>query len=90
MKTVPVMEVRRHLGVMLDEVMLKCETIVIERAGRPMAMLCPVNAGNAVGGDIALRLRAVERLAGLGGVTKRGRRADDWIDDERTAWGSHR
>jgi antitoxin (DNA-binding transcriptional repressor) of toxin-antitoxin stability system len=90
MKTVPVMEVRRHLGVMLDEVMLRCETIIIERAGRPMAMLSPLNAGNAAGGDIALRLRAVERLAGLGGVTERGRRADDWVDNERAAWDSQR
>lgn len=86
MKTVPVMEVRRHLGVMLDEVMLKCETIVIERAGKPMAMLCPVSAGSALGGDVARRLRALERLAGLGGLTARGRRADDWVNAERAGW----
>jgi hypothetical protein len=53
-------------------------------------MLSPLNAGNAAGGDIALRLRAVERLAGLGGVTERGRRADDWVDNERAAWDSQR
>ena len=88
MKTVAAMEVRRHLGVMLDEVMLKCETIVIERAGKPLAMLCPVNDGRTVGGDLAARLRALDRLAGLGGVTARGRRADAWVDAERAGWDS--
>ena len=42
MQTVTAMEFRRHLGAYLDEVRLKSESVILERAGKPVAMLTPV------------------------------------------------
>ena len=41
------MEVRQNFGSMLNQVSLKDEEIVIERAGKPLARLVSVNAPTA-------------------------------------------
>ena len=43
-KVVSAMEVRQNFGSMLNQVSLKDEEIVIERAGKPLARLVSVNA----------------------------------------------
>ena len=41
------MEVRQNFGTLLNQVSLKDEEIVIERAGKPLARLVSVNAPSA-------------------------------------------
>ena len=86
MRSLPVMEVRKHLGEVLDQVRLKCETVIIERAGRPMAKLCPLSGKTADTDDAAIRLRALEQLVGMGGPTARGSAVEEWLDAERSSW----
>lgn len=86
MKTVPVMEIRRHLGEMLDEVRLKNETVIIERAGRPMAKLCPIGNETEPADTAGIRLRVIGQMAGMGGITRRGRTVEQWLDQERSSW----
>jgi antitoxin (DNA-binding transcriptional repressor) of toxin-antitoxin stability system len=86
MKTVPVMELRRHLGAVLDDVRLKSETIIIERAGKPIVMLCPVDRVEYPVDKIARKIRAVQELAGIYTESPRGKNVQKWIDDERNDW----
>ena len=46
-KVVSAMEVRQNFGSLLNQVSLKDEEIVIERAGKPLARLVGVNAPTA-------------------------------------------
>ncbi|PWJ67656.1 prevent-host-death family protein [Fibrobacter sp. UWB15] len=46
-KVVSAMEVRQNFGSMLNQVSIKDEEIVIERAGKPLARLVSVNAPTA-------------------------------------------
>ena len=46
-KVVSAMEVRQNFGLMLNQVSLKDEEIVIERAGKPLARLVSVDAPTA-------------------------------------------
>lgn len=46
-KVVSAMEVRQNFGLMLNQVSLKDEEIVIERAGKPLARLVSVDASTA-------------------------------------------
>jgi Flp pilus assembly protein TadB len=39
------MELRRNLGSFLDEVRLKSERFLLQRAGKPIALLVPVSLG---------------------------------------------
>ncbi|MBN1670482.1 MAG: type II toxin-antitoxin system Phd/YefM family antitoxin [Kiritimatiellae bacterium] len=86
MKTMPVMELRRHLGEVLDLVRLTCETVIVERAGKPVARLCPIGGESEAVGGSSLRLRAIEQLAGLGGRTARGKAVERWLNRERATW----
>jgi len=86
MKTMPVMEMRRHLGAVLDDVHLKSETIIVERAGKPIVMLCPVERPEYPTDHTARRLRAVHEMAGIYTTSKRGKNVQQWMDDERGNW----
>lgn len=90
MKTVSAMDVRRHLGELLDEVRLKSETVVIERAGKPIAKLCPVDQGTGESDAVSRRLRAVRELAGCYAGSSRSQGVDQWLDEERGSWGADR
>ena len=46
-KVVSAMEVRQNFGSLLNQVSIKDEEIVIERAGKPLARLVSVNAPSA-------------------------------------------
>lgn len=43
MKHISLMDLRHHLGSYVDEVRIKSEPVVLERSGRPVAVLCPVS-----------------------------------------------
>ena len=84
MKTVSAMELRRHVGALLDEVRLKSEVIILERAGKPVAKLTPVT--DEALGPTAVRQRRAEvlrQMAGLGADTPRGRHPAAWVRRER-------
>lgn len=85
MKVISVMQVRKRLGEILDNVNLKAETYILERAGKPIAKLSPINADNPrSAGD--LRLKVLKDLKGLNAGTDRGKNPDGWLNDERREW----
>ncbi len=86
MKTIPVMEMRRHLGAIIDEVHLKSETIIIERAGKPVATLSPVDLLEYPTEKTERKLRAVREMAGLYAASPCSKNLDKWLDDERGDW----
>ena len=86
MKMKTAMDVRRHLGALLDEVHLKSETFVIERAGKPIAMLCPVDLQERPSDKAAGQMRAVREMAGLRAISSRGRDVGRWLESERESW----
>jgi len=86
MQTIPVMEVRRHLGSLLDEVRLKSETFILERAGKPIAMLTPVAQPETPSDATSRRLRAVRDLAGCHTNSERTSDVDGWLQHERENW----
>lgn len=87
MQTVTAMEFRRHLGAYLDEVRMKSETVILERAGKPVAMLTPVRQGKVVSTSASRQLRAVRELSGIHRESERSRDIDNWLANERDDWG---
>ncbi len=85
MKTVSVMKVRKSLGEILDEVNLKSETFVLERAGKPIAKLVPLNS-NPQQGIRSLELKALKELKGLNPSTDRSSDPAEWLEKERSDW----
>jgi antitoxin (DNA-binding transcriptional repressor) of toxin-antitoxin stability system len=86
MQTVTAMEFRRHLGAYLDTVRLKSETVVLERAGKPVAMLTPVHQANEVSTSVGRRLRAVREMCGIHPESERSSNIDQWMANERQDW----
>ncbi len=86
MQTVTAMEFRRHLGAYLDTVRLKSETVVLERAGKPVAMLTPVRQDKEVTASVGRRLRAVRELCGIHPESERSSHIDQWLRNERQDW----
>lgn len=86
MHTVTAMEFRRHLGAYLDAVRLKSESIILERAGKPVAMLTPVSGETADKSAVNRRLRAVRELAGIHRDSERSKDIDGWLKQERDNW----
>ena len=81
------MELRQHLGQLLDEVRLRSESIIIERAGKQIAVLAPLEMSRASPGDRATRhLAALRQLDGLGRHSPRAADLDRWLRDERENW----
>jgi len=86
MQTITAMEFRRHLGAYIDEVRLKSETVILERAGKPVAMLTPVHQDEAASSTADRRLRAVRELSGIHPGSDRSRNIDQWLTSERDGW----
>ncbi|RKX47462.1 MAG: hypothetical protein DRP64_00900 [Verrucomicrobia bacterium] len=88
MKTMSAMEVRKHFGAVMDEVRLKSETVVLERAGKPIALIEPYRAERAKDGTAQKRMRldALARLKGLGADSPRSGDLDGWLERERDSW----
>ena len=86
MQTVTAMEFRRHLGAYLDEVRLKSETVILERAGKPVAMLTPVRQSEDVPLSVSRQLRALRELSGIHPESQRAGNIDQWLAEERDDW----
>lgn len=86
MKTVSAMTMRRHFGGLLDAVHSKSEPVLIERGGKPMAVLAPLPGYDAAKNTCAGRLAALERMTTLTKSTARGRDAQAWVAKERNGW----
>lgn len=93
MRTISLMELRRHPGELVDVVRLTGESLLLERSGRPVAMLTPCTGGEAGGetGSARLavqqkRLQALARLAGCGAATPRAESPGAWVAAERDGW----
>lgn len=88
MKTMSAMEVRKHFGAVMDEVRLKSETVVLERAGKPIAMIEPYRAEESIdsGTTMKSRLDALNHLAGLDVDAPRAEDLDVWLKNERAGW----
>ena len=88
MKTVSAMELRRRLGEIVDEVRLKSQPVVLERAGRPMVRIVPCDPEETSDSEstAARRLRAVMDLYGCGAGRPRAADVGEWLDAERRAW----
>ncbi len=89
MKTLAAMEVRKHFGAVIDEVRMKSETIILERAGKPVAMIQPISFLNREEGASQSKKRkldALSHLKGLGADSPRAQDLDAWIEEERSGW----
>lgn len=86
MKTIPVMEVRKSLGRILDEVQIKSETFILERAGKPIAKLVPLDSDNPESSIQNLQLKALRDLRSLDIKTERSENPDAWLERERGEW----
>jgi prevent-host-death family protein len=42
-KTVPAFEARRQFGTLIDDVSAKGDTVIVERHGKPMAVMVPLS-----------------------------------------------
>ncbi len=85
MKVVSVMAVRKSLGEILNEVNLKSETFILERAGKPIAKLSPLTDENHTN-SLNLRIKSLHDLNGLNPGTNRSKDPDKWLDKERENW----
>ncbi len=85
MKVISVMKVRKSLGEILNEVSLKSETFILERAGKPIARLTPL-IGEQHANALNLRLKSLHDLKGINSETNRGKNPDQWLNNERESW----
>lgn len=86
MKTMSAMQVRRQFGAVLDEVRIRAVTIVLERAGKPVAMLTPIAGERQAEDSISRRRETLRKLDGLGAKSPRDRNMDRWLNEERDSW----
>ena len=85
MKVVSVMKVRKSLGEILNEVNLKSEIFILERAGKPIARLGPLKDEDYTN-SMNLRIKSLQNLKGLNPKTPRSKNPDNWLDKERGNW----
>ena len=87
MRTVTAMQMRKHMGLILDEVRLKSETVIVERAGKPIVRLTPITSEEPTPMDaVRQKLRALDALTGLGAANPRSSNVDSWLGAERASW----
>ncbi|MBU0988393.1 MAG: type II toxin-antitoxin system Phd/YefM family antitoxin [Proteobacteria bacterium] len=81
-KSVSAVEARQKLGEMLNRVALRREEIIIERAGKKIARLSPIeNEKPGPQGKLDFR-----KAAGLGKEIWKGIDVDDYLHRERDSW----
>ena len=85
MQVISVMKVRKSLGEILNEVNLKSETFILERAGKPIAKLGPLKDDDHTN-SLNLRIKALHDLKRLNSETNRGKDPDTWLAEERSKW----
>jgi len=82
--TIPAMEARQKFGEILNRVSLLKEEIIIERAGKPIAKLCPIDSEsstNSYEGKLDFR-----SAAGLGQEVWKTVDTENYIKNERKSW----
>lgn len=83
-RTVTAMEARKKFGEILNQVSLLNEEIIIERAGKKIARIVPLEPPVTIQkteGKLDFR-----RAAGLGREVWEGINADKYIESERSSW----
>jgi prevent-host-death family protein len=81
-KTVSAVKVRQKLGEILNRVALRGEEIIIERAGKKIARLSPIDHKESrPQGKLDFR-----KAAGLGKEIWKGIDADEYVRQERETW----
>ena len=80
---VTAVDARRSLGNLLNIVSLRHEEIIIERAGKPIARLCPCEDNEHRAGMGKLDFR---KSRGLGQKLWKGIDVDKYIGKERAEW----
>jgi antitoxin (DNA-binding transcriptional repressor) of toxin-antitoxin stability system len=84
MRTVSAMQVRKHLGSLLDDVRFKSEIIVLERSGKPMAVLGPCALlGGSGSSEKRTRLKLLDQATGIGAPSDRAKDLGAWLRQER-------
>ena len=87
MKTISAMDMRKHMGEYLDEVRLKSETFILERAGKAIAMLMPIaNSTSGKHDDIQVKMKALKQLSGISAHNPRSDDINQWLQNERDSW----
>jgi len=84
MGTISALEVRQKLGDILNRVALLKEEMIIERAGKPLAKLTPVDEKSPLpeaSGKLDFR-----KAAGLGSEIWQGVDVDGYLRGERQSW----
>ena len=83
-RTITAMEARKKFGEILNQVSLLNEEIIIERAGKKIARIVPLEKQAIVqkrGGKLDFR-----QAAGLGKDVWKGINADKYVEAERKSW----
>ena len=89
MKTISAMDMRKHMGEYLDEVRLKSESIILERAGKAIAMLTPISkTTSGKKNKIQRKMNALKQLSGISAKEPRSDNIDQWLRNERDSWGN--
>lgn len=84
MRSVTLMDLRHHLGAIVDEVRIKSEPVVLERAGRPVAMLCPLDyMETRQQADHSYKARALDGLEQAGRKQARASDLSGWLRQTR-------
>ena len=89
MKTISAMDMRKHMGEYLDEVRLKSETLILERAGKAIAMLVPITKSDRKGNDktVEKKMNALRQLSSISAGNPRSNDIKSWLREERDGWG---
>lgn len=82
MKSLSAMELRKHLGAVIDDVRLKSETYILERSGKAVAMISPVHISSAEN-QSKQKLQMVKEMAGIYTTHARDSDLEQWLVRER-------
>jgi len=77
------MELRKHLGEVIDQVRLQSETVILERAGKPVAKISPPDSG-LESESIELKKNTLNDMLGCGSSHPRSEDIDKWLEEERS------
>ena len=85
MKTITAMEMRKHMGAILDEVNLKSENFLLERAGKPIVVISPINSRKeSDDAEKRKKLNALTNLSQIAIDEPRSKNIDKWLKTERS------
>lgn len=83
MKQISLMELRHHLGAILDEIRITSEPVVLQRSGREIAVICPMDYLNRDTHGLTRRKEALDNLAGQGRAVARSKDLTEWLKKSR-------